>query len=139
MTTSHPDDASAYALVPADFPRPEHLFSLAGFQPKLSMVQYEGKFYSPGSTPPEIHQRWDRCEDFAQQFKVKCLESKTGKRAHMSEEEILMQYLVRLIATKWTSEPEANWIIKRTAVLCNWPIPQALASPVSAAAPAQPV
>jgi hypothetical protein len=32
----------------------------------------------------------------------------------MSEAEILDQYLPRLIATGWVSEPEAKWVMRRT-------------------------
>lgn len=44
---------------------------------------------------------------------------------HMSKLEILDQYLSRLIATKWTSEAEARYIIRRAAKILNWPVPNA--------------
>lgn len=114
-----------YAQVPADFPRPVHLGAASGAQSKLLTAEYKGRFYSPGSTPPEIFARWDMCEDLARQMSAKCLESKAGKRSHMSELEILEQYLPRLIATRWTSEPEARWIIRRVAAMLDWPVPPA--------------
>jgi hypothetical protein len=83
------------------------------------MTQYNRRFYSPGCTPPELWERWDVCEDLAKQLSAKSLESKAGKRAHMSELEILDQYLPRLIATKWTSQQEARWIIRRVAVMLD--------------------
>lgn len=109
--------------LPADFPRPVHLGAVSGAQPKLLMTQYQGRFYVPGCTPPELLERWNRCEDLAQQLATKSLESKAGKRAHMTETEILAQYLPRLIATNWTSEPEARWVIRRTGEVLKWPIP----------------
>jgi hypothetical protein len=63
------------------------------------------------------------CEDLAEQLVAKSLESKAGKRSHMTETEILAQYLPRLIETKWTSEAEAKWVIRRTGELLEWPLP----------------
>ena len=116
-----------YSRVPGDFPLPYMLGAVSGFQAKLLLTSYEGKFYAPGCTPPELYARWDRCEDLAYQLASKSLESKEGKRSHMSELEILDQYLPRLIATGWTSEPEARFIIRRAAQILDWPVPSAAA------------
>lgn len=112
-----------YVTVPSDFPRPVHLGSLPGAQPKLLMTKYEGRFYTPGSSPPELFEAWRLCEDLASQLAEKSLESKRGKRSHMSEVEILEQYLHRLIKTRWTTVPEARWTIRRVAALLEWPTP----------------
>lgn len=119
------DDDARFAQVPADFPRPSYAGAVAGAQPKLLLTQYKGRFYLPGCTPPALYERWDICEDLARHLAEKSLESKAGKRAHMSEVEILDQYLPRLIATQWTSEAEARWVIRRTAEKLRWPIPTA--------------
>lgn len=124
-------DDPRYTQVPADFPRSEHHGAVPGMQPKLLMTQYEGRFYVPGCTPPEVYQRWDVCEDLAKQLSAKSLESKSGKRSHLSELEILDQYLPRLIATKWTSEEEARWIIRRAAAMLSWPVPLAAQDPAA--------
>lgn len=123
------DEAEIVEVValPADFPRPVHLGAVSGAQPKLLMTQYQGRFYVPGCTPPELLERWNICEDLAQQLAAKSLESKVGKRAHMTETEILAQYLPRLIATNWTSEAEARWVIRRTGELLKWPMPASAA------------
>ncbi|MBI3729925.1 MAG: hypothetical protein HY254_16555 [Burkholderiales bacterium] len=78
------------------FPMTALLDAISGAQAKLLLTEYDGKFYAPGTTPPEQFQRWDICEDLARQFSEKSLESKAGKRAHMSETEILLQYYARL-------------------------------------------
>lgn len=113
-----------YDQLSPDFPKPMHYGAVSGMQPKSLMTEYNGRFYSPGCSPPELYERWVVCEDLAQQLSTKSRESKAGKRAHMTEVEILNQYLPRLIATRWTSEDEARWVIRRTAVLLNWPVPQ---------------
>lgn len=111
------------AAIPMDFPRPAHLANLPGTQPKLLMTEYKGRFYSPGSSPPELFEAWRLCEDLATQLAQKSLDSKSGKRADMSELAILEQYLTRLIETKWTTVPEARWTIRRVAALLGWPTP----------------
>lgn len=121
---SQPDAVEAeFEKVPLDFPRPLNLGAVPGAQPKFLAVSYGGRFYSPGCTPPELYERWTICEDLAQQLSAKSLESQRGKRSNMSEVEILDQYLPRLIATKWTSEAEARWTIRRTAEILSWPAP----------------
>lgn len=92
-------EAALFAALPSDFPRPIHLGAVPGAEAKFLMTRYRGHFYSPGCTPPELLERWNNCEDLAQQLAVKSRESKAGKRSHMSETEILDQYLPRLIAT----------------------------------------
>jgi len=118
-------DDARYAKVPADFPRAVHLGALPGAQPKLLMVKYRGRYYSLGCTPPELWERWDYCEDLAQQFCRKSLDNKAGKRAHMTETEILDQYLERLLKTGWGSDAEMRWVIRRAAMLAHWPAPPA--------------
>lgn len=128
--TDRPNDTAAQYAVPADFPRPGVASSVAGFQSKLPLVAYHGKYYLPGATPPELFGRWDICEDLAQQFVPKCRESKAGKRSHMSETAILDQYLPRLLKTGWGSDEEMRWVIRRTAEMLGWPVPKSAAAAV---------
>jgi hypothetical protein len=117
------NDEIEYAKVPADFPCPISTGAVPGTQPKFLVTSYQGKFYLPGCTPPEIYERWRTCEEIVQGLSVKSRESKAGKRSHMSEVEILEQYLSRLIATGLTSEAEASWVIQRVAAVLAWPAP----------------
>lgn len=113
-----------YALIASDFPRVKHHGAVAGAQMKLLLVEFEGNYYTPGDTPPERFRRWENCEDIAQQFCEKSLESKAGKRSHMSEEAIIDQYLERLIPTGWMSLEEVHWTMRRTTQLLGWPLSQ---------------
>lgn len=61
-------EISKYDQIPADFPMTALLGAISGAQAKLLLTEYEGKFYSPGTSPPERLQRWDICEDLARQF-----------------------------------------------------------------------
>lgn len=110
--------------VPDDFPRPQHSGALPGAQPKFLTVEYQGRFYSPGCTPPELFAHWQNCMQYVHQFVASCVETKKGKRSHMPETAILDQYLTRLIETRWISDDEARWVIRETAKLLGWPAPE---------------
>lgn len=110
-------------IMPSDFPGSPSLGAISGAHNKILATQYQGQYYSPGCTPPELLDRWKICEDLACQISKKSLESKAGKRSHMPEVEILAQYFLRLVATRWTSEPEAKWVIRRVATLVAWDAP----------------
>ncbi len=110
--------------VPDDFPCAEVLPAVAGEQTKLPLVEYQGKFYVPGSAPPERFHRWQKCEELVHHLKARSLESMTRKRSHMSETEILFQYYARLQKAGWTSEAESRWIIHRVALLLGWERPR---------------
>jgi hypothetical protein len=110
-----------YDQIPVDFPATALLGAITGAHSKLLFVEFDGKFYSPGTSPPERFQRWDVCEDLARQLSEKSLESKAGKRAHMSEVEILQQYYDRLLKTGWVSNAEGVWVIHRVSTLLSWP------------------
>ena len=109
--------------VPDDFPRPRHFGAVPGAQSKILAVEYQGRYYSPGCTPPELFERWQHCMHLVPQFVSSCVETKKGKRKDMPEAEILDQYLVRLIEAKWVSDDEARWVICEAARLLGWPAP----------------
>lgn len=117
------NDLNAIDIVPDDFPRPEMASGLAGAQPKISAVMFEGKFYVPGGTPPERLASWEGCEDLAKQFAEKCRRNEKGKYEHLSRTEILAQYCDRLLQTDFGSAAEMRWVIRRTAELLSWPVP----------------
>lgn len=111
--------------VPANFPRPVNLGAVGGAQPKFLATKYEGRYYSPGCTPPELHANWQYCISLVEQFVSACIETKAGKRKGMPEVEILGQYLTRLIQAQWCSEAESRWVIRETATVLGWPVPEA--------------
>lgn len=122
---SSADAEDEFNKIPSDFPRTVRHAALPGSQPKLLVSKYKGHFYSLGCSPPELYERWEVCEDLAKQLAEKSTISKQGKRSHMSEVDILDQYLVRLIGLRWTSVEEARWVIRRVASMLDWPSPQA--------------
>ena len=115
-----------YEDVPADYPRADVASSLSGAQPKFAMVEYEGKFYIPGNTPPERWLDWSYSEALVQHFVSHCPERKRGKYAHMSEEDILAQYYQRAAAAgrQFGTEAQLKWSFRRVAQLLGWPVPE---------------
>lgn len=111
--------------VPDDFPRPQHLGAVPGAQSKFLAVEYEGRYYSPGCTPPELYERWQHCMHLVPQLVSSCIETKKGRRKDMPEADILDQYLLRLIEAKWVSDDEARWVICEAARQLGWPTPKA--------------
>ncbi|HEX7643777.1 MAG TPA: hypothetical protein VF472_16335 [Burkholderiaceae bacterium] len=114
----------AFDHVPEDFPRSADMPGLlAGAQPKLALVRYQGLFYAPGFTPPERYERWRKFEELAHVFVEKCLRNEHGKYAHLTRTEILAQYLSRLTRGGYGAETECRWLIRRTASLLGWEVP----------------
>jgi hypothetical protein len=127
---SEDSDDSLFATLPLDFPRPTHVGAIGGAQVKLLTTEYRGRFYTPGCTPPELLERWHACQIMAKHLAEKALESKSGKRAHMTQVQILDQYIPRLVAANLTSEAEARWVMRRAAELLDWPIPDSATEPL---------
>ncbi|MYM26501.1 hypothetical protein GTP46_28140 [Duganella sp. FT135W] len=110
-------------FVPMDFPAQPRGAALSGANPKVALVSYGGKYYEPGTAPPEVLSRWEVAEDLAHQFVERCRITEKGKYAHLSQHEILQQYLHRLLQAGWGSDSDMRWVIRRTAVLLGWDIP----------------
>lgn len=106
--------------VPNDFPRPPPVGAVPGAQQKFLAVEYQGRYYSDGCTPPELYERWQHCMHYVPQFVTSSIETKRGKRKDMPEADILDQYLVRLIEAKWVSDDEARWVIREAARQLGW-------------------
>jgi len=120
-----------YDEVPSDYPYYEIRSSVAGYQSKLPMrTASDGKFYIPGNTPEERWHDWQYSMLFAEALAAKCLESKSGKRAHMTEEQIISQYYVRAISAggRYGSKAQLAWSFRKIAELLGWPLPKELAN-----------
>jgi hypothetical protein len=119
-----PRDDNSLHIFSADFPNAIQQGAVSGYQSKLLLIKYENEFYSLGNSAPERLARWKYCEKCAQHLKLKSLESKVGKQAHMTEEEILDQYLARFLSTQWMSSEDSYWTAKRVTDLLSWPAPK---------------
>jgi hypothetical protein len=78
----------------------------------------DGKFVV-GQTASERDERWDVCEDLAQQLVQKTLQDaeKNPENAH----DVTLRRMRRaLIRKDWVSTAELDWLMERLRVLLGW-------------------
>jgi hypothetical protein len=109
---------------PDDFPRTNLAGAVSGAAPKLLLCRTnDGRYSTEKISEEDRITRWMYCEDLARQFADAALKSKQGKRAHMSEVQILDQYLERLLNKGWASDSESRWVLRRAARILGWASP----------------
>lgn len=121
-------DTPDYAEVPADYPYHPMHGAVSGYQPKLLLTSSaNGKFYSPGNAPHERWHDWKYSTSLVSAMTQKCLESKAGKRAHISEAEIILQYYQRAVKAngRYGTEEQLKWTFTKVARDLGWPLPEA--------------
>ncbi len=103
--------------VPADFPR-ETYAAVSGVQAKLAARLINGQFVT-GMTPEELYERWDICEDLAQQLATRTRRHQAEGRAddldaHFKDTERRVRH------QPWElSSEEIDWVMKRTRELVS--------------------
>lgn len=112
-----------YFFVPTDFPRPSPV--LAAIEGRLTddLEEHDGKVYAVGSSPRSMRESWEICEELAQHLVRECHYLVEGPWAHLSEEDILMNQLIRMNKFGWGTECEMNWVIHRVAAILKWKEP----------------
>lgn len=121
-------DTPNYAEVPADYPYHPLHGAVPGYQPKLLLTSSaNGKFYSPGNAPHERWHDWNYSRALASAMAQKCLESKAGKRANMTEAEIILQYYHRAVKAngRYGTEEQLKWTFTQVSKALGWPLPEA--------------
>lgn len=121
-------DTPDYAEVPDDYPYRLAHGAVSGYQPKLLLTSSaDGRFYSPGNAPHERWHDWNYSTTLASAMAQKCLESKSGKRAHMTEAEIILQYYLRAVQSngRYGTEEQLRWTFTQVARDLSWPLPDA--------------
>lgn len=111
--------------IPTNFPSNIYQSSLAGAQPKIAMVEVDGKYYSEGNTPDQQLERYLMCEDLAQQGSVYC-NRKIGEGAVADGSAALLRMYTGLQNKGWCTSEQVQWIGRRVAALNKWPVPQPL-------------
>ena len=120
-------DTPNYAEVPADYPYHQTHGAVSGYQPKrLLTTSSEGTFYSLGNAPHERWHDWNYSAALASAMVKKCLESKSGKRAYMTEAEIILQYYLRAVKAngRYGTEEQLKWTFTQVARTLDWPLPE---------------
>ncbi|WP_284454521.1 hypothetical protein [Cupriavidus campinensis] len=101
--------------VPADFPRITIPAVVTGAQPKIGVREIDGR-YVVGQTEEERYERWDICEDLAQQLLPVAQKDEAGQPGQ-ERERTLCRVRISVSQKGWCSEDELDWIIGRLAVL----------------------
>lgn len=77
-----------------------------------------GKFVV-GQTDDERYERWDVCEDLAQQLVLKA--RKDAAKFPQHSREVTLRRMRRAIEGKgWTTVVETDWLVERLRVLLGW-------------------
>lgn len=109
--------------VPDDFPREPPAVSLAGSQPKVAVRSVDGK-HRVGLTDDELLERYDACEDLAQQLASYCAR-KASEHPSWTRDLNLARArdgLSRKVTSGlWdVSTSEQSWVMARVQMLLGW-------------------
>lgn len=105
--------------IPADFPHSVPLGSVTGVQPKLLVSETPGGYIIPGSSEADRAEAYAMCEDLAHQLVSYC-QRKLDSAAVPTKRAALERSLTGLRQRDWCTEPQAQWVIRRTALLLGW-------------------
>lgn len=109
--------------IPDDFPSGAPLASLAGAQPKLAVRLVNGK-YLAGLTEEERLERYEICEDLAQQFVVYCARkvSENSSLTHdLALERARKAFARKVSQGEWDfSDAEQDWVMTRAQQILKW-------------------
>lgn len=108
--------------IPTDFPSNSYQSSLAGAQPKIAMVEVDGKYYAEGNTPDQQLERYLMCEDLAEQGSVYC-KRKIDEGTVADSTAALLRMYTGIKDKGWCTAEQYRWIGRRVAELNKWPIP----------------
>ncbi|MGF6636513.1 hypothetical protein [Paraburkholderia sp. MM6662-R1] len=108
--------------VPADFPREALNTLLSGAQPKIGLRRINGKIYA-GLTEEELFERYDACDDLAQQLAAYCTrkaeENPEWTRAFNLER--TERGVARRNQEEWDlSAAELAWVFRRMRAILDW-------------------
>ncbi|AQV96553.1 hypothetical protein BJN34_22055 [Cupriavidus necator] len=101
--------------VPEDFPRIKIPAVVTGAQPKICAREVDGR-YVVGQTEEERFERWDFCEDLAQQLLPVARRDET-EHPGQAREKTLRRVRISVSQKGWCSEEELDWLIRRLAAL----------------------
>jgi hypothetical protein len=113
-------DSKDIRIVPKDFPVTVHLSAIAGAQPKIGLIEEEGRFYAPGTSPSEVDAAFRMCEDLALQMVAYCqrkLASFNGDKGAT-----VKSALDGLLAKRWCTDEQCVWIMRRVVDELKWSV-----------------
>lgn len=109
--------------IPTDFPRESPLGSAPGAQPKLLIRLVDGR-YVTDLTEEERLERYEGCEDLAQQFVSYC-SRKIAENPSLTHESCLARarkgFALKVCQGEWDFSPaEQDWVMKRARRILGW-------------------
>lgn len=109
--------------IPSDFPRDTPLGSVPGARPKILVRLVSGR-YITGITDEEWRERYEGCEDLAQQCATYCTRKVTENPVLTRElclANVRKGFALKVRSGEWDfSETEQDWVMKRARQLLDW-------------------
>lgn len=112
-----------HSAVPDEFPREPYGASLAGAQPKIT-VRLDGGRYHVGLSDDELLERYQACEDLAQQLASYCVRKQSENPSWSREFNLsrarngVAQKVARGL---WDiSGAELSWVMSRVQQMLGW-------------------
>lgn len=118
-------DIAPSTNIPEDFPARVTVASISGAQPKLALVEVEGRYYPEGATLDDRRAQYEMCEDLAHQGVVYC-QRKLAEGVVADPAAALKRLHKGLQGKDWCSAQQNVWIVRRVAILLSWPGPEPL-------------
>lgn len=115
-----PVDRTNYPGVPHDFPVSPTLSAISGAQPKLSLIEEDGKFYAPGTTPTEIVAAFEVCEALVPQMAAYC--QRKLPEFDGNQQATVSAAFQGLLGKHWCSPEQCKWIMQKAVQDLNWSI-----------------
>lgn len=113
-----PIDRSNYPGVPDDFPVAATPSALSGAQPKMSLIEENGKFYAPGTSPSEVLTAFQVCKDLVSQMAAYCQRKLPGFDGN--QEATAKAAFQGLLSKRWCTPAQSSWIMRNTVHELGW-------------------
>ena len=113
-------DRASYPGVPDDFPVTAVPSAIGGAQPKMSLVEEDGKFYAPGTSPSEVVAAFQMWDDLVSQMVPYC--QRKLPTFEGGQEATVKNALKGLLAKRWCTDAQCVWIMRRVARELQWPV-----------------
>lgn len=122
-----------YPQVPSDFPVTPTISTVPGAQPKVSLVEVDGKFYAPGTSPKEVLAVFEVCSDLVDQMVPYCQRKvvQFGGDVPGTTKAVFQG----LLNKKWCTAEQSLWIMVKTAERLGWALDEAELRRQAAASP----
>lgn len=109
-----------YPGVPDDFPVNTSLSAVSGVQPKMSLIEEDGRFYALGASPSEVLAAFQMCEDLVPQMASYCLRKLP---AFAGDQEATVRAAFQgLLSKRWCTPAQSEWVMQKVMNELDWPL-----------------